>query len=90
MTRGNGLLDVPVASDTEGAVRMHIRRTIPVASLVLAMGVAVGGCGTNASTPNAAADSSSASVSAQRAYNDTDVRFTQMMLPHHMPVSYTH
>ncbi len=63
---------------------MHIRRTIPVASLVLAMGVAVGGCGTNASTPNAAADSSSASVSAQRAYNDTDVRFTQMMLPHHM------
>ncbi|MBA2472470.1 MAG: hypothetical protein DLM61_09595 [Pseudonocardiales bacterium] len=60
---------------------MQITRAVPVASVVVALGLALGGCGSTASAPNA---SSSAPVSAQRAYNDTDVRFTQHMLPHHM------
>lgn len=61
---------------------MHITRAVPIASLILAVGLALSGCGTDASAPTAS--SSSAAVSAERAYNDTDVRFTQKMLPHHM------
>lgn len=57
---------------------MLITRAVPVASVVVALGLALGGCGTTASTPPAS------SSSVQRAYNDADVRFTQHMLPHHM------
>lgn len=63
---------------------MHITRVVPVASLVLAVGLGLSGCGTNASTPTPSAASSSVSASAERNYNGTDVRFTQMMLGHHM------
>ncbi len=60
---------------------MQIARAVPVASVVVALGLALGGCGSTASAPTS---SSSAAVSAERVYNDTDVRFTQHMLPHHM------
>lgn len=63
---------------------MNITHAAPIASVALALGLTLTGCGSSASTPTAASASSSASTSSAGAYNDSDVRFTQKMLPHHM------
>lgn len=60
---------------------MHLSRGLAITGVVLTLGLIASGCGSGApatpSTPNS-------SSTDQGAFNNTDVRFTQKMLPHHM------
>lgn len=59
------------------------RRAIPAAALVLSTALAVTGCASDdPAEPDPRADAS-ASASTPQPFDDDDVRFAQMMIPHH-------
>lgn len=66
---------------------MRIVRHTLAPAVVLGCVLALSACGSSSGTtskPAAAPTTASAGLGSPAAYNDTDVRFTQGMLPHHM------
>jgi uncharacterized protein (DUF305 family) len=56
-------------------------RTLVAAAAALTVGTAVGGCGTNATTPSSSSATNSPPVA--QAHNQADIAFAQGMIPHH-------